>query len=262
MHANRFIRDLKSSRGEVHSFLLNYLTSFYRSALLAHSLLRCFRDQSSSLYPHRETLLPETMRSYVIGITTSMETFFRDQYVYVLSNDETALKRVLPKAQEKTPLVDVHEWLSSGVTFAEIAASKATFQNLAELNRFLSPLFKSSGFLDTLGAYEHKCVVRGFSTRVRLPEGWRSTFAQLFDSRHKFVHDANCVCELTEEAVARIETVSLLIPQFAIELLSNQFESKGTFRSGELPVLVLISDMLGQWEVCDNRAEAGYCFKQ
>lgn len=93
MNSFTFIRELKANRGEVWSFLTNFLGNFGRSALLMHRVIATL---------HTDKLVcQEAMRSYIIAMTSCLETFYRDVYIYVLSQDEASLRRVLPDVREK-----------------------------------------------------------------------------------------------------------------------------------------------------------------
>ena len=247
MKSAEFIGELTQTRGKPWGFMANFLGNYARSARLMHAVLPLCRE--------KKDLLSEAMRGYVVAITSALETYYRDVYVYVLSQDEASLRRVLQDVREKATLAELHSLLADGVSFSEIVASEATFQNLAAVEKFMSKLFQPIGYLDTLGGYEHDCVVpvRGARTIMKLGDGWRTDLASIYSRRHAFVHDANKQCDLSPKEMQRLETVALLIPQMTAELVSKKFDSKGTFRMGSLPVLLLVEDLISdEWEVSDG----------
>jgi hypothetical protein len=63
----------QASRGSVPSYHLNFLRNFAASARLMHSSLKAFRSD--------ENLLREAVRQYMIGMTSCLETYYRDLFV-------------------------------------------------------------------------------------------------------------------------------------------------------------------------------------
>jgi hypothetical protein len=248
MNSFSFITDLKGTRGEAWDFLVNYLGNFGRSARLMHRVLATLREDKA--------VCQEAMRGYIIAMASCLETFYRDLYVYVLSQDEVSLRRVLADVRDKATLVEIHSLLADGLTFSEIVTSKATFQSISEIDSFVSKLFHPAGYLDTLQDYEHICLVplRGArEAHFKLDDKWRSNLANLFTSRHALVHDANKSFHLSVTEMASLETTALLVPQLTAELVSKKFDGKGTLRIRELPVLILVDDLLSDdWEIADE----------
>lgn len=186
MNSFAFISDLKGTRGEAWGFLVNFLGNFGRSARLMHKVLAKLRED--------KVVCQEAMRGYIIAMASCLETFYRDLYVYVLSQDEVSLRRVLADVRDKATLVEIHSLLADGLTFSEIVTSKATFQSISEIDSFVSKLFHPAGYLDTLQDYEHICLVPSRAARqahFKLDDKWRSNLANIFTSRHALVHDAN-----------------------------------------------------------------------
>ncbi|SRR6266404_513207 len=243
-----FIQELKANRGEVWSFLINFLGNFGRSAILMHKVIATL---------HTDKLVcQEAMRGYIIAMTSCLETFYRDLYIYVLSQDEASLRRVLPDFRDKATLAEIHSLLSDGLTFSEIVTSKATFQSISEIDNFMSKLFHPAGYLDTLRDYEHICLIPSRDSRVahfKLDDKWCPNLANIFTTRHALVHDANKSFLLSGNEMAKLETTALMVPQLTAELVSKKFDGKGTLRARDLPVLVLVDDMLrDDWGIAEE----------
>jgi hypothetical protein len=71
-----------------------------------------------AVFGQSQNLLSEAIRNYLIAITSAPETYYRDVYVFVLSQDETALRRVLPDVREKATLANLHALLAEGVAIS------------------------------------------------------------------------------------------------------------------------------------------------
>lgn len=248
MNSFAFISDLKGTRGEAWGFLVNFLGNLARSARLMHRVLATLRDD--------KVACEEAMRGYIIAMASCLETFYRDLYVYVLSQDEVSLRRVLAEVREKATFAEIHSLLADGLTFSEIITGKATFQNISEIDSFVSKLFHPVRYLDTLQAYEHICLVPSRAAgpaRFKLDDKWRSSLAKIFTNRHALVHDANMLFQLSANEMASLETTALFVPQLTAELVSKKFDGKGTLRIRDLPVLVLVDDLLSDdWEIAEE----------
>jgi hypothetical protein len=255
MNSSAFIQELKANRGEVWSFLMNFLGNFGRSALLMHKVIDTLHTD--------KVVCQEAMRGYIVAMTSCLETFYRDLYIYVLSQDEASLRRVLPDFRDKATLAEIHSLLADGLTFSEIVTGKATFQSLSEIETFMSKLFHPAGYLDTLQDYEHICLIPSRDPRVahfKLDDKWRSNLENIFTSRHALVHDANKSFHLSANEMAKIETTALMVPQLTAELVSQKFDGNGTLRIRELPVLILVDDMLrDDWETAGDEGMRLHC---
>ncbi len=255
MNSFQFISDLKGTRGEVWGFLVNFLGNFGRSARLMHRVLATLRDD--------KVVCEEAMRGYITAMASCLETFYRDLYIYVLSQDEESLRRALAEVRDKATLAEIHSLLADGLTFSEIVTGKATFQSISEIDSFVSKLFHPAGYLDTLQDYEHMCLVPSRAARqarFKLDDKWRTNLAKIFTTRHALVHDANMSFQLSANEMASLETTALFVPQLTAELVSKKFDGKGTLRIRDLPVLILVDDLLSDdWEVAEEEGMRLHC---
>jgi hypothetical protein len=128
-----------------------------------------------------------------------METFYRDLCLFVISNDDQVLKIILGEVREKTTFADIHQFLSDGATFPDIASSSLGFQNIEQIEASMSKIFPPKGYIFSLSEFELACLVPAKGTRgsVRLPENWNAKFADFFQRRHEYVHNSNCKFDLS-----------------------------------------------------------------
>jgi hypothetical protein len=235
---------------EEYPFLLAFLRNFSRSAKLMRASLASFSAQAS--------LLHESMRGYIVAMASCLETFYRDLYLYSLETDSQLLARSIGDFRDKYSLAELYGAMVDKVSFAEIAADKAVFQNIGEIDRYLGRLFQPLGYLAALEAYEYKCWIPSRSATsacLRLWSGWRADFAQIFSLRHLLVHDANAACAVSRSEMARLETVAILVPQMTAALIRQRT------RQGDEPgaqpivegVVLLVEDLIAEdWAVSED----------
>jgi hypothetical protein len=251
MKKSNFIKEWRASRGEDNSYLMNFIYNFCRSAYLMHKVLPQFRDQKG--------IIQESIRNYIISTATCLETFYRDLLIFVLSQDETTLERVLPDLREKTTYSDIHSLLQDGIKFAEIAVADASFQNISEIETFMSKLFFPNSYLQELDSFFLECFIPARSARTifKLDNSWRSDFAKIFIHRHSFVHDANKVCDIELSEIRQLETIALLVPQLTTYLIANKFSKVVLSKEHNTPVIFIIEDIISDdWEVVPDEEAA------
>jgi hypothetical protein len=87
-----FIKERKQSRGEPSWYLVNFLRNFARARSLMHS---CIRQMSTD-----KLLIEEAKRNYMISMTSALETFYHDLFVYILEKDDSILEDILADIKE------------------------------------------------------------------------------------------------------------------------------------------------------------------
>jgi hypothetical protein len=255
MRGADFIQALRASRGKPTGFLSNFLSNFSEAAILMHKVLGPFQAK-----PH---VRAQAGRGYLISMASCLETFYRDVVVYVLGKDEESLASILQDLREKATLAELHQVFRESVSFPEIAASRVTFQSLAEIETVMSRVFRPDGYLGALDKFELECLNPSKGrARLRLGElfpDWRTSLERIFRERHALVHDANLQFSISDSDMASLEAVALLIPQLTAELLATRYGKEGTLRvEGEpsvrdLPVLLFISEVISEnWETTDD----------
>lgn len=246
------IKNQKASRGGTQGFLLNFLVNFSQPAKLMHAMIPLLKG--------RHDLFQTAMRSYLIGMAACLETFYRDLYICVLDEDPKLLRSSLGQIKEKASLEEIHQLTVDGISFAELSASKAAFQNIDEIDRFLSTLFSHNGYLETLSEYDFVCAIPSRNTKqahMKLHTAWRGDFARIFQLRHEFAHDANSKTSLDPVELQRLEACALLIPQMTAALIASNRSLK-IVKSGTLPVLLTVDDLISDdWEVVEDESGGG-----
>lgn len=244
------IKNQRASRGETQSFLLSFLVNFSNQARLIHALIPLLKD--------RRDLFQTALRSYIVGLAGCLETFYRDLFVCVLDKDPAMLKEVLGQIKEKATLEEMHELMADGISFAEIATSKAVFQNIEEINRYLSILFPQVGYLEALSTYDFICSIPSRNQErasIKLHTTWKSEFSRVFALRHEFAHDANSKVLLEPAEVQKLEACVLLVPQLTTAMVSPQRNLK-IVSTGTLPALLLVEDVIAEdWEIADDSSD-------
>lgn len=237
------LKAFKESRGEPISYLQNFIINISTSAQLMHAVLREFRTN--------EAIFKEACKNYIISLTSCLETFYRDLYVFVLEKDPESLKLILPELREKVSLAEVHALLESGFSFAEITSTRVNFQNLEQVECFFSKIFRPTGYLGTMDAFELECFIisKMVRAKIRLPENWRSKLSQLLMKRHEYVHNANSKFTLTSSEMAETEALVLLLVQLTSHCMAQKFGGKSALHLGEFPAILLVDDLLADdWE--------------
>lgn len=243
-----FIKERKQSRGQQEWYLLNFLRNLARAAKLMHA---CLRQMNTD-----KMMIDEAKRNYIIAMTSSLETFYHDLFIYVLEKDRSLLEDILGDIKDKPTFAEIHTLLKDGVSFPEIAASMVKFQSIEELDRSLSKLFPPQGYLKTLDTYEHICAIPSRTSDLvimTMPEDWGKDFSDLFKNRHAFVHDANLACDIAGRQMAKLETLVLQIAQFTSGLITKRYYGEALLTEKGVPAFLIIEDLISDdWEVVED----------
>lgn len=243
------LRIQQANRGDQPEYLLKYLLNVSFSARLMHSTLNNHRRQKN--------LVLQATRQYLIGLTSCLETFYRDLYIALLANDPSKLAVVLADSSAKRTFDRLRGTAPGDISDYEVAADLAKFQNLRGVDKALSWLFAPATYLEALGAETFYCVIpsrRPGMAEFKLHIGWQDTLSQLFETRHRFVHDASHPSEMDLKEVAAMEAIAVVVPQITSLLISNRSgTSTWTTSTQQLPALVLIEDLVADdWEIVDD----------
>ncbi len=84
MKKTDILKQRELHRGAPQEIVLRFIGNYSSPARLMHSCL--------SVAARSEDLLQAAMRAYIIGIASSVETFFRDLYLYLLRRNPTLLQ--------------------------------------------------------------------------------------------------------------------------------------------------------------------------
>ena len=229
-------------RGEAEGVILNFLVNYSYPARLMRSHL--------PLQKGNEDMLQAAMRSYVIGIAASVETFFRDLFVCLLKRDPGLVNRALKEAIRCEPANRLPQYLAAGVSAEEFAAS-ASFQNADAINHNVSIAFSGASYFDALDQFEIGCEVpsaRRGPARLKLSASWKDDLDRVFTLRHEFAHDANSKTVIDTEEMRNIETNILLICQMTV--LLPVIQTRALVSEIRAPVILLIADLIADdWQV-------------
>ncbi len=242
------LRARRASRGPAPQYLLNFLQNFACSARLMHAVLGGFRSQ--------EDLVCQAIRQYLIGVTSCLETFYRDLYVALLEADKALFQRVLEgDKQGARRLAKLRTSEPAEITNAELAAELAKFQNLSGIDSALSKVLAPSGYIAALDNRCFPCAIPSRNPKtvsLRLWPNWRDQFSSIFDHRHELVHDANKDCAVQPKDMAGLEAVALVVPQISTFLVAEHHGLKSSLlaMSDGPPAVLLVEDLISDdWHI-------------
>ena len=243
------IRKRRANRGPDPHYLMNFLENFSRSAKLMHSTLREFRS--------KDNLIQEAIRQYIIGMTTCLETFYRDLYVALLEADEALFKLLFDGDKRGARLARMQAIEPDKISLRELAAELVKFQNLSGIDHALSEVLRPVGYVAALTACSFRCSLpaRPAVNEFRLWPDWQRAFSSIFDQRHEFVHDANRACTVQHREIAELETVALIVPQLTTFLVADQLGPVAPLliSNHSVPAILLIDDVIAEdWELASD----------
>jgi hypothetical protein len=242
----------QASRGSVPSYHLNFLRNFAASARLMHSSLKAFRSD--------ENLLREAVRQYMIGMTSCLETYYRDLFVALLEADELLLQRLFERDKRAKQLAKLRATEPADIPTAELAGELIKFQNLFGIDQALSEVLQPLRYVDALTSTEFVCIIPSRSpdpALLRLWPQWQGQFSGVFDHRHEFVHDANVRSILPLSEMAGIEATALIVPQLTTLLVAQRLGATSPMLAMEdrVPAVLLVEDLTANdWHVAPNEA--------
>jgi len=234
---------LKNSRGTIDDLCFNYLNNFSENAKSTHYSLKGSPLVKAVAY-----------RQHFVFLISSIETFFRDLFVYVHSIDVELMDKLLEKFKDTEKLHNSEE-----LTSIEVLSKSFNFQNVNDLEFAFDQLW-GGNFLDTIcNTSINPC---GFNGKVfqsvcvsNMSPDWRSIFTETFSIRHRVVHDANFRPDNDMKLAQEAESVFLLIPQLTTCFLAKKYKLKSTFlktSDGDFPYVFSIHDILAEdWYVAE-----------
>ncbi|MDB5595661.1 MAG: hypothetical protein JWM36_2622 [Hyphomicrobiales bacterium] len=202
-----------------------------------------------------EDLIREAIRQYAIGLTSCLETYYRDLYVALLETDAQFLQRLFSGDKWGARLVRIRATEPGDISDAELAGELIKFQNLFGIDQALSEILQPKGYIEALSSSEFMCMIpskRSDIASIKLWPDWQIQFSSIFDHRHEFVHDANKVCGVTPAQMAGIEATALLVPQLTTFLVAQELGARGALlaMNGALPTVLIVEDLISNdWEI-------------
>ena len=79
---------LRNSRNSIDGFTFNFLQNFYEHCILIHSIIKLKVEK---------VVFNVAYRQYLVFLVSCWETFFRDLFVYIYSEDQSSLKKLVDK---------------------------------------------------------------------------------------------------------------------------------------------------------------------
>lgn len=250
MGRTKRLRDRQASRGSAPSYHLNFLRNFAGSARLMHSSLKAFRSD--------EDLLSEAIRQYIIGMTSCLETYYRDLFVALLEADKFLLQRLFERDKRAKQLTKLRATESADIPTAELAGELVKFQNLFGIDQALSKILQPLRYIDALTSTEFVCIIPSRSPKLaslRLWPQWQGQFSDIFDHRHEFAHDANVRSVLPLSKMAGIEATALIVPQLTTLLVAQRLGATFSYLAAgdHVSAVLLVEDLIADdWHVAPN----------
>lgn len=235
--------ELKNSRGAIDQLFLNYLNNFSENAKLTHFLL-------NSSFPIKSV----AHRQYFVFLVSSLETFFRDLFVYIHSIDDEMMNELLKNFKKTNDCYTLEDF-----SLIEILSKSFNFQNVNDVEVAFGQLW-DNGFLDTIcNSSINPC---GFNGKVfqnlcinNMIPNWKSIFNEVFTTRHKVIHDANFRPNNNIKTIQTAEALFALIPQFTTFLIAKKYKLPSMFLENEdgiCPYIFSIQDILVEdWHIVE-----------
>lgn len=107
---------LRDSRKSIDDFFFSHQVNFYENCRLMHSFLKSGGENKE--------LLAIAYRQYYIFLVSAWETFFRDVFVYIHTQDEMIAESLLGKMK---PAIDTFD--DENITLPELLSKSFNFQN-------------------------------------------------------------------------------------------------------------------------------------
>ena len=199
-------------------------------------------------------LLAIVYRQYYVFLVSCWETFFRDVFVYVHTQDERLTESLLEKMK---PAIDTFN--DDDIALPELLSKSFNFQNINDLEEAYDEVW-GTNFLKHICSMDiGPCGVNGKVSGEfvvdNLFDDWHNDIIKTFSIRHKVVHDANFRPEVDIQFIQKAEAIFLLIPQIATQFIAERFNLKRiVFTKGEhcVPYIFTVSDILANdWQVVE-----------
>ena len=230
---------LRDSRESIDDFFVSHQLNFYENCRLMHSLVT-------------SELLAIAYRQYYVFLVSCWETFFRDVFVYVHTQDKRLTESLLEKMKPAIDTFNDHD-----IALSELISKSFNFQNINDLEEAFDELWGTNFLKHICSTDIGTCGVNGKVSGGfvvdKLFDDWYNVIIKTFSIRHKVVHDANFRPEVDIQFIQKAETVFLIIPQIATHLIAERFNLKRiAFTKGELcvPYIFTVSEILAEdWQV-------------
>ncbi|WP_281557789.1 HEPN domain-containing protein [Thalassomonas sp. RHCl1] len=237
---------LRNSRKSIDDFFSSHQINFYENCRLMHSFV--LNDDN------KKDLLTIAYRQYYVFLVSCWETFFRDVFIYVHTEDENLTNRLLGKMK---PAADTFD--ESDIALSELLSKSFNFQNIKDLEEAYDDLWGGSFLQSICSKDAGPCGVNGqvadeFVVK-NLFDDWHEIVNKTFSIRHKVVHDANYRPDVDIQFIQKAEAIFLLIPQVATHFIAEKFNLKRIAFSKDgqyFPYIFTVSEILSDdWVVVE-----------
>lgn len=181
------------------------------------------------------------IRIYLISVTSCLETFYRDLFRYLLEDSGRLFFWGNISERKKMDL------LSAGLSEFDIQAEYPSLQSSESIFKTLDPFFPSVGYQNAISLEGLRCIIPSKKSDValfKLPEDWGAQFDDIFQARHRYVHDANSLTDTSVEEIQKFEALAVILPQITTWKLDSvmRFAIKGE-EGADFPVILLADDL-------------------
>lgn len=243
----RQISELRKSRNKIEEFEYNFFFNFCENSKFIHYQIR-------SEIPN--SLFWVGYRQYFVFLVSSIETFFRDLFVYLSSKDKSVLNKIVRETGIKNSEIAK---LHSDEEIAELLSQCFNFQNFDDIGVAFSKILGTE-FWDFIANHEIKnCVIGNKKGNFKLSNlfpNWKKTFNESLEIRHKVIHDANFRPSQNTSLIREAEGVFLIIPQIISRYFADKFNLKCleiNIGRQSFPYMLNVHDILAEdWETCDD----------
>ncbi len=203
--------ELRHSRNNIEHYNFNFLINISRYAALIHRIIEIRLE---------EELFKVAVSQYLVCLVSCWETFFRDTFLFITSNDEDFRKKISSLVGIKSDALDEN-------LYNELLSKYFNFQNFDDIESSFSPIFVGNMFF-TITNYVFPHL--GINGQIAGDFCYESVFPnsldsvkQVYEERHKIVHDANYRHILHNKFVQQIEATFIIFPQIFTIWMSEKY---------------------------------------
>ncbi|MED4136003.1 hypothetical protein P4668_26880 [Priestia megaterium] len=226
------IKELNSTRSDdINNFIINFITNVYRRHESIAFLRKEF-EPTDSRNIQDSKVFKVAIGLYVSSLITCWETLFRDLFIFIASNDNEIQVRIRSFLKEqgielgKLSGLEINEieYMSKQFNFQDLEHTCEAFNFLLEREEI-----RITDYLNDVG--DLPFVFSDLNHIVLwLKQGTDFTKKQIFNNlnhafeiRHKVIHDANFIVELSWEDIDKFESCFITFPQFIMAWLATKY---------------------------------------
>lgn len=250
------LKDINANRNGIDKYYNNFLINAARTIMFTDSV----EKEVGELKKEAEESLIEHS---IVFLISTWETFFRDICVFLINE----VKEISDRAESIIGIDKLDEVEKIGIK-AEYYSKLYNYQNINEIRSSFLNLLNCDVFEEVgnhiIPYIEDK---QGYKYNLNVSlKGWFSIVVEVFEERHKIIHDANYRTKYSMKDIKKIENILLCFPQiFCIwisERYSNKFEvmrlnpkdgciSRKNDINLSIPFLVDRKKVLGKWHIME-----------